>query len=127
MKDLAPWIAIAITLALSIMVPLFTQIANNRFQLKLKRIEKENYDANRRVAAFDEFFCNVGGCVLHAERENICQAGASIQRLYPFLPEELWRSLDELYMLIKKHEWDDAVVKMNIIGRWIATSMKTKQ
>lgn len=28
-KDLAPWIAIAITLALSILVPLFTQMANN--------------------------------------------------------------------------------------------------
>ena len=29
LKDLAPWIAIAFTLALSILVPLFTQIANN--------------------------------------------------------------------------------------------------
>lgn len=34
-KDLAPWLALAITLALSILVPLFTQIANNKFQLKM--------------------------------------------------------------------------------------------
>lgn len=40
-KDLAPWIAIAITLALSILVPLFTQIANNRFQLKLEKQREE--------------------------------------------------------------------------------------
>lgn len=29
-SELAPWIAIAITLALSILVPLFTQIANKK-------------------------------------------------------------------------------------------------
>ena len=34
-KDLAPWIAIAITLALSILVPFFTQIANNKHQRKM--------------------------------------------------------------------------------------------
>ena len=34
LENLTPWIAIAITLALSILVPLFTQIANNRFQHK---------------------------------------------------------------------------------------------
>lgn len=31
LEELASWIAIAFTLALSILVPLFTQIANNRF------------------------------------------------------------------------------------------------
>ena len=36
-KDLAPWIAIAFTLALSILVPLFTQIANNNHQRKMQR------------------------------------------------------------------------------------------
>ena len=40
-KDLAPWIAIAITLALSILVPLFTQIANNRHQRKLQQEQFE--------------------------------------------------------------------------------------
>lgn len=28
--DIAPWIAIAVTLILSILAPLFTQIANNK-------------------------------------------------------------------------------------------------
>ena len=39
--ELAPWIAIAFTLALSILVPLFTQIANNRFQLKMQKNKEE--------------------------------------------------------------------------------------
>ena len=46
-KDLAPWIAIAFTLALSILVPLFTQIANNRHQRKMQR-EKFEYEQRQK-------------------------------------------------------------------------------
>ena len=40
-KDLVPWIAIAITLALSILVPFFTQIANNKHQRKIQKEKLE--------------------------------------------------------------------------------------
>ena len=36
-KDLAPWIAVAFSLGLSILVPLFTQMANNRHQRKMQK------------------------------------------------------------------------------------------
>ena len=46
-KDLAPWIAIAITLALSILVPFFTQIANNKHQRKMQK-EKLEFEQSQR-------------------------------------------------------------------------------
>lgn len=46
-NNLAPWIAIVVTSILSILVSLFTQIANNRFQLKMKEIEIETEQNNK--------------------------------------------------------------------------------
>lgn len=69
--DIAPWIAIAVTLILSILVPLFTQIANNKFQLKLKQLELREVHKKRKMDAFDEYYQKVGGCVLYAQKDNI--------------------------------------------------------
>ena len=74
-ETLAPWIAIAFTLALSILVPLFTQIANNRFQL---RMQKNRDEQNRRNSVFEEkrriysdFLNNVGANIAYSTKENI--------------------------------------------------------
>ena len=47
-ETLAPWIAIAFTLALSILVPLFTQIANNRHQRKMLQEQFEREQKQKR-------------------------------------------------------------------------------
>ncbi|MBO5850993.1 MAG: hypothetical protein J6R29_01525 [Clostridia bacterium] len=51
-KDLAPWIAIAITLALSILVPFFTQIANNKHQRKMQKEKLDFAQAKEDVLPF---------------------------------------------------------------------------
>ena len=119
-NSLAPWIAIVVTLILSILIPLFTQIANNRFQLKLKRMEYKDKKIERRLVAYENDFKNVGGCVLCAQKENISNAGASIQRLYTYFPEDKWKLLDVLFDNIKKFEWDHAKVQMKEVSKIIA-------
>lgn len=125
-KELAPWVAIAITLVLSILIPLFTQIVNNRFQLKLKKYENDNIKEKRRLDAYEDFFKYVGGCVIFAQKENISEAGASIQRLYMYLPEEKWNDLDLMFELIKNGETKNAIPNMESISKWIANDIKQK-
>ena len=55
-KDLAPWIAIAITLALSILVPFFTQIANNKHQRKMQKEKLEFEQSQNKLKVFENFF-----------------------------------------------------------------------
>ena len=122
--DIAPWIAIAVTLILSILVPLFTQIANNKFQLKLKQLELREVHKKRKMDAFDEYYQKVGGCVLYAQKDNISDAGASIQRLYAYVPEDRWNELDELFDNIKGYNWQGAKNNMKSISKWLALEVQ---
>ncbi len=123
-EEITPWLAIAITLILSILVPLFTQIANNRFQLKMKKKDIEAEIQNKKFFAYEEYFQKVGGCVLYAQKENLSDAGASIQRLYAYLPENEWETLDKLFAEINNKDWAGARNDMKSISKWIANDMK---
>ena len=90
LKDLAPWIAIAITLALSILVPLFTQIANNRHQRKMRYDEIKYDEANKKRIVYEDFLLKVGAVVADASHDNLTQAGAIIKQMYIYSPEEWW-------------------------------------
>ena len=126
-NDLAPWIAIAITLVLSILVPLFTQIANNRFQLKMKRLELAEKEEERVMHAYEEYFQKVGGCVIYAQKNNISDAGASIQRLYAYIPENMWPTLDNLFTEISDYELSKAQNSMQDISKWLASDIERRK
>lgn len=125
LEELAPWIAIAFTLALSILVPLFTQIANNRFQL---RMQKNRDEQNRRNSVFEEkrriysdFLNNVGANIAYSTKENTDVAGASIQKMYLVCPQEWWGDIDELYYYIRTYDRDKAEIKLKKLNKLIAT------
>lgn len=74
--------------------------------------------------AFDEYYQKVGGCVLYAQKNNISDAGASIQRLYAYVPEDRWNELDELFDNIKEYNWQDAKNNMKSISKWLAREVQ---
>jgi len=123
-KELAPWIAIALTLILSILVPLFTQIANNKFQLQLKEQEIRRIERERKLLAFEDFFKYAGGCVMHASHDNHADAGASIQRLHMYLPEEHWEDLEILFDAIRKKDWNAAEYYLSKLSKIISEESK---
>lgn len=125
--DMAPWIAIAVTLILSVVIPLLTQIANNRFQLKLKQLEVKNKLSENKLSAFSEFAQNVGACIACADAERMQQAGSSIQKMVLFLPEENWGALEQLYYFVRKCEWDKAETVMNGLSKVASRIMNEKQ
>ncbi len=123
-KDLAPWIAISITLAISILVPLFTQIANNNHQRKMQREKLAYEQKQKKVLAYEEFLSNVGAAVLSVSKENLTQAGASINRMYIYAPEEWWEELDSLSSTLRKYEWGNAAVIMNTLSHKVAKELQ---
>ena len=84
-EQLAPWIAIAITLALSILVPVFTQIANNWHQRKMQKEQREYEQSQRKREVYENFLLSVGNSVM--TRDNLGEAGASIYEMYIYAPK----------------------------------------
>lgn len=127
-KDLAPWITIAITLALSILVPVFTQIANNRFQLKQAKQEREFAEEKERLAkrteAYESFLSYVGAATMYKTKENLPQAGASIGRVYLYVSSNWYAKLDALHHSLYDYEWGVAEKQFSELAKMIADEYK---
>lgn len=125
-KDLAPWIAISITLAISILVPLFTQIANNNHQRKMQREKIEYEEMHKRTNVFETFLSNVGGLIIadgHIEKESLAKAGAALHQLYIYAPSEWYDDLDKLTKLIMEFDWDNARPIIQKLSRLISEEL----
>lgn len=125
-KDLAPWIAIAVTLILSILVPLFTQIANNSHQRKMQREKHEYEEKQKRVEAYETFLSDVGGLITadgSINKEDLSKAGAAVHQLYIYSPIEWYDDLDSLTGLIMKFEWSKAKIIVQKITRLISEEL----
>ena len=130
LEDLAPWIAIAFTLALSILVPLFTQIANNNHQCKMQREKFEYEEKQKKRKAYETFLSDVGGLITadgSVSKETLSKAGAAIHQLYIYAPLEWYDDLDLLTTLIMKFEWHKAKVIVQKISRWISEELNKKE
>ena len=112
LENLAPWIAIAITLALSILVPLFTQIANNRFQYKKAKqdyeFKKKDEQLKKRSDAYENFLMNVGAAIEYRSADTLRTAGSSIGQIYLYVPEDMYIKLDYLFSCLRQYKWDIA-------------------
>lgn len=123
-KDLAPWIAIAITLALSILVPLFTQMANNTHQRKMQREKIEYEKAQEQEKVFKKFLQNVGGAITCQTNEAMGLAGESLYQVYLYAPTEWWADLDELAISIRKYEFKKAEEILQKLSKLIAKELE---
>ena len=123
-NELAPWVAIAVTLILSILVPLFTQIANNCFQLKKakqdRKFEEERDRLAKKTAAYEQFLTDVGGTIAFRTKENVPKAGASIGRIYLYVPTEWYTKLNELHRSLHDCEWGKAEKQYAEMAKMVA-------
>ena len=123
-NELAPWVAIAITLILSILVPVFTQIVNNRFQLKKdkqdRKLDEEEKIRSKKTEAYERFLMDVGAAIEYQSGDNLPIAGASIGRLYLYVPDDWHKQLDELFHSIRTYEWANAEPQFLAISKLLA-------
>ena len=123
LKDLAPWIAIAFTLALSILVPLFTQIANNRHQRKMQREKFEYEQRQKKIIAYENFMKEVGAVITRFNNENWPAAGSSIAQMYIYAPTAWMEDLDHLLCYVGERNWDAAGTIFRRLCRLIADDL----
>ena len=123
-ETLAPWIAIAFTLALSILVPLFTQIANNRHQRKMLQEQFDREQRQKKALVYEEFLTNIGAVITCNIKENYTAAGASIQQMYIYAPSEWHDDLDRLFDHIRDGERAKATVVMKKLNRLVSDELK---
>ncbi len=127
LKDLAPWIAISFTLALSILVPLFTQIANNRHQCKMQREKFEYEEKQKKTKAYEAFLSDIGAIITAAtcaENQDFTKAGSSLYQMYIYAPSDWYGKIDDLSYLIKTFKWDEARPIMQELSRLISEELK---
>ena len=125
-KDLAPWIAIAVTLILSILVPLFTQIANNSHQRKMQREKMEYEEKQKKIKAYETFLSEVGGLITangSISKETLSNVGAALHQLYIYSPTEWHNDLDWITDFIMRHEWDNVKVYVQRISKLISEEL----
>ena len=127
LKDLAPWIAIAITLSLSILVPVFTQIANNRHQRKMEH-DRLHYEENqRKMLRFESFLADVGGILMSrglSRSEDLVRAGSSLHQIYIYAPQEWRHDLKTLEQQLMKYKWDEAMELTQKLSCLISEELK---
>lgn len=124
LKDLTPWITISITLAISILVPLFTQIANNRHHRKMQQEKLKHEEVNQRITAYKDFLMNVGGAIEYRNAEALRAAGSSIGHLYLYLSDDLHHRLNRLFNNIRKSNWEEAENEYFEIAKLISIEKK---
>ena len=123
-ETLAPWIAIAFTLALSILVPLFTQIANNRHQRKMIQEQFEREQRQKKALVYEEILTNVGAVITYGDQNNMTNAGSSIQKMYIYAPLEWRDDLDQLFDAVRRYEGEKASVVMKKLSRLVSDELK---
>ena len=121
-ENLAPWITIAITLALSILVPLFTQIANNSHQRKLQKEQREYEQSQRKREVYENFLLSVGNSVM--TRDNLGEAGASIYEMYIYAPKELHEKIDSISYNLHKYQWEIVRNLLEEVSKLISDELK---
>ena len=125
-ETLAPWIAIAFTLALSILVPLFTQIANNNHQRKMQREKFEYEEKQKKTEVYELFLSEVGGLVTadgSISKELLAKAGAAVHQLYIYASLEWYDDLDLLTDMIMQRNWNKAKTIVQKISRLISEEL----
>ena len=125
-KDLAPWIAIAITLALSILVPFFTQIANNKHQRKMQKEKLEFEQSQNKIKVFQNFLLDVGGIVGSdgtMNTEGLNKAASSLYSLYLYAPIDWYEDIDELTKLVPLYKWKESRPILERLSKQIAKEL----
>ena len=125
-KDLAPWIAIAITLALSILVPFFTQIANNKHQRKMQKEKLEFEQSQNKIKVFQNFLLDVGGIVGSdgtMNTEGLNKTASSLYSLYLYAPIDWYEDIDELTKLVPLYKWKESRPILERLSKQIAKEL----
>ena len=104
----AAWLAIFVTLAISIITPAVSTFLTNRFQLKLKRMElihnEQEAAYNQKLISFENALRDLGKFLHFTSNDNFASVGEHLYELYLYLPPEHWPLLDSLATSLQEED-----------------------
>lgn len=124
----AAWIALIVSITGTIIGPIITTILTNRHQLKLREIDIKQKESEKyidaRNSAISSFISKTGQCITSADIPVLKELGLVYYNVYAYIPESLWKPIDELYLSIVRYDWEDARKKFVTISHSLAGILK---
>ena len=111
----------AIALVVSVLSPIFTAILNNRYQLKLKRIE---FNLQHRAEVIEGYIRTAGKATKSPTYENISDFGKYANEIYLYLDDSFWPYLDTINnsLIFDNFIYETAYQNLQILTKKLSNS-----
>jgi len=131
--DLTVTISVIVALA-AIISPILTAIINNRYQLKLKKMELLQQEYERCVLykrdILESYLQHAGNCIVHSSHDSLHKYGEFYLRALMYVPDNLYSQMIDANQNIRDYHWDEATVQLETIAKEIKQlliSLQSKQ
>lgn len=112
----------------AVISPIATAIINNRYLLKLKKLEYEHQDEKEsffyKRGVYEDYLRCAGKCVALATKENLQEYGKIYSLALIYFPENLVKDLEALNATIHDSRWDIARSRLNELAPKIRTILQ---
>lgn len=125
------WIAVLLTLAISVITPAWTNYSNNKFQLKLKKLEYDTSQNDlyltRKYSVYDGFLQSLGNYLHYSDNANNAIVGKYIYELYLYLPKEHWELLDNIVAFVADSAYEKIPPELVKLSKILSDELNRSQ
>lgn len=115
-------LALLITLC-SLVLPTLTTIANNRHQIKMRKLD---FTLDKKFSVIEAYIESVGNCLELCSRVNLSQYNKAKGMLYLHVPKKLHKQINELDICIQKQEINTAKSLFDVLCIDLSNVVKQK-
>ena len=128
--NIDPNIVMAIIAVVTVVTPLFTTWQNNRFQLKLKKLENEEKLLERNIwhkrDIFENYACSLSQIALLRNDSLLTELGKYYSLAYIYAPPALQTQMSECQKFLIDFDFDKAVPLIDPIISDISTLIESQ-
>lgn len=115
-------LALLITLC-SLVLPTLTTIANNRHQIKMRKLD---FTLDKKFSIIEAYIESVGNCLELCSRVNLSQYNKAKGMLYLYVPKKLHKQINELDICIQKQQINTAKSLFDVLCIDLSNVVKQK-
>lgn len=114
-------ISISVIVALcAIVSPIFTAIINNRYQIKIKRLELSRQEYSDSVLyrrnIYENYLKHAGRCIYHSDLDALKDYGEFYYAALMYAPDDLQKDMISANSLILEEKYNDAAPTIEVIA-----------
>ncbi len=118
----------AVIAVCALLSPILTAIINNRYHLKLKRIELEQLEKETHIAykrnIFENYLKCAGMCVQHPNKDAMMKYGESYFLAYAHAPEPIRIKMTQIDRYIAQPDQNSAILELESLSKLIASLLQ---